>query len=70
MNELKSNVYKKDEWRLFNDSSKRSLKAVPLHIGSKYASITRAHSNKFEENYESIKYVLEKVNYAAYEWQL
>lgn len=31
MNELKPNVYKDEEWRLFIDSSKRSLKAVLLN---------------------------------------
>lgn len=31
MNKLKLNVYKDEEWRLFIDSSKRSLKAVLLN---------------------------------------
>lgn len=32
------------QWRLFIDSSKRSLKAVLLHNGNEYASIPVAHS--------------------------
>ena len=33
-----------NKWRLFIDSSKRSLKAVLLHIGNKKPSIPIAHS--------------------------
>ena len=39
MNELKPNVYKDEEWRLFVDSSQRSLKAVLIHNTIKFASI-------------------------------
>ena len=38
MDELKTGVYKDGEWRLFIDSSKRSLKAVLLHSTNAYAS--------------------------------
>jgi hypothetical protein len=31
--------YEPEEWRLFIDSSKRSLKAVLLHNGNNYASV-------------------------------
>jgi len=37
MEELKPGVYKDEEWRLFIDSSKRSLKAVLLHNTNLYA---------------------------------
>jgi hypothetical protein len=36
--------YDVNEWRLFIDSSKISLKAVLLHNGSKYASVPVGHS--------------------------
>jgi hypothetical protein len=36
--------YKVNEWRLFIDSSKRSLKAVLLHNGNNYASLPIGHS--------------------------
>ena len=40
-----------NEWRLFIDSSKRSLKAV-LHIENKKPSIPIAHSAQLKELYE------------------
>ena len=39
LNEIKANVHQPNEWRLFIDSSIRSLKAVLLHNGNKYVSI-------------------------------
>ena len=36
MNKLKKDIYESHEWRLFIDSSKRSLKAVLLHNTNKY----------------------------------
>ena len=50
MNELKPGVYKDGGWRLFIDSSKRSLKAVLLHNTNEYESIPIAHSTKLNEN--------------------
>ena len=69
-NEIKANVYQPNEWRLFIDSSQRSLKAVLLHKGNKYAIIPKAHSTKLKESYENLKYVLEKINYADHKWQV
>ncbi|GFY22855.1 uncharacterized protein TNCV_2181161 [Trichonephila clavipes] len=37
-------MYEPEEWRLFMDSSKRSLKAVLLHNGNRYASVPVGHS--------------------------
>ncbi|GFV09184.1 uncharacterized protein TNCV_4077861 [Trichonephila clavipes] len=34
-------MYEPEEWRLFIDSSKRSLKAVLLHNGNQYASVNK-----------------------------
>ena len=36
-------AYSASDWRLFIDSSKRSLKAVLLHNGNVYPSIPIAH---------------------------
>lgn len=36
--------YDSKQWRLFIDSSKRSLKAVLLHIGNELASIPTGYS--------------------------
>jgi len=41
--------YNAEEWRLFIDSSKRSLKGVLLNNGNKYASIPVAHSVHLKE---------------------
>ena len=46
------------EWRLFIDSSSKSLKAVLLHDGNKYPSLPLAHSVRLKETYEYAKTVL------------
>ena len=53
--------YVPEEWRLFIDSSKQSLKCVLLHNGNEFASVPLAHSTTLKEQYEAIKYVLEKI---------
>ena len=40
MNKLKPNVYEDEEWRIFIDSSQRSLKVVLIHNTNKFASIS------------------------------
>ena len=49
------NACNSNEWRLFIDSSSRSLKAVLLHNGNKYPSLPLAHSVSFKEEYNSVK---------------
>jgi len=49
------------DWRLFIDSSKRSLKCVLLHNGNKYGSIPIAHSIKMKEEYETIAFIVKKI---------
>lgn len=61
-------TYEARDWRLFIDSSKKSLKGVLLHNGNKYASIPVAHSVDFKENYEKIKCLLEKIKYRGHNW--
>jgi hypothetical protein len=58
--------YKVNEWRLFIDSSKRSVKAVLLHNGIKYASIPIGHSVRFKESYENLELFLTKIGYTAH----
>ncbi|GFT51491.1 uncharacterized protein TNCV_51141 [Trichonephila clavipes] len=50
-------MYEPDEWRLFIDSSKRSLKAV-LHNGNRYASVPVGHSVHLKECYENLSLFL------------
>lgn len=58
------------DWRLFIDSSQRSLKAVLLHNGNKYASIPVGHSVHLKEKYDNLAFILTKLNYKKYEWTI
>jgi hypothetical protein len=60
--------YDVNKWRLFIDSSKRSLKSVLLHSGSKYASIPVGHSVHLKESYENLALVLTKLNCKDHGW--
>ncbi|XP_061404363.1 uncharacterized protein LOC133340279 isoform X2 [Lethenteron reissneri] len=51
-----------NEWRLFTDSSSRSLKAVLLHNGNKYPSLLLAPSVHLKENYNSINILLDALS--------
>ena len=51
--------YSPNEWRLFIDSSKRSLKCVLLHNGNKFACVPIAHSAIVKEHYLNVKMVLQ-----------
>lgn len=66
--QLGEEVYNPSDWRLFIDSSKRSLKSVLLHNGNKYASVPIAHSVYLKETYENLRTVLEKINYNEHKW--
>lgn len=58
------------EWRLFIDSSVRSMKAVLLHNGNKHPSIPVAHSVNKTENYENVKFLLEQIDYTTFKWNI
>ena len=51
------------EWRLFINSSSKSLKAVLLHNGNKYPSPPPAHSVNLKETYKNVKTVLNVLKY-------
>jgi hypothetical protein len=70
LHQLGEKEYCPSTWRLFIDSSKRSLKAVLLHDSNVLASIPLAHSTKLSESYETLKLVLEKIKYHEHEWQI
>lgn len=53
--------YKAEEWRLFIDSCKRSLKCVLLDSGNNHAAVPIAHSTKLKEEYENVD--LKMVNF-------
>ena len=56
------------QWRLFIDSSTKSLKAVLLHNGNIYPSISLVYSLQMKEDYENVKQLLIKINYAQFKW--
>ena len=62
--------YAPNEWRLFIDSSKRSLKCVLLHNGNRYGSIPIGHSTSMKEEYQTISLVLEKIRYQEHQWMI
>lgn len=62
--------YTPDDWRLFIDSSKRSLKCVLLHNGNKYGSIPIGHSTTMKEEYGTIALVLRKIKYEEHQWSI
>lgn len=60
----------KEEWRLFIDSSSKSLKAVLLHNGNKYPSLPLAHAVHMKEDYSNVKTLLDLLNYKMYLWEV
>ncbi|GFT17074.1 uncharacterized protein TNCV_4738141 [Trichonephila clavipes] len=60
--------YQPSDWRLFIDSSKRSLKCVLLNNGNKYGSIPIAHSVTLKEEYANIAKVMETIKYQDHKW--
>ncbi|GFX66024.1 uncharacterized protein TNCV_14451 [Trichonephila clavipes] len=62
-------MYEPEEWRLFIDSSKRSLKAV-LHNGNRYASVPVGPSVHLKECYENLKFILNKLSYSDHKWTI
>jgi hypothetical protein len=61
--------HKTDEWRLFVDSAKLSLKAV-LHNGNKHPSILTAYAVHMKETSKHMKNVPDKINYNKHCWNV
>lgn len=60
--------YNSNEWRLFLDSSKSSLKCVLLHNTNFYGSIPIGHSIHLKEKYQDIGTVLNLLKYGDHNW--
>jgi len=60
--------YNPNDWWLFIDSCKISLKCVFLHNGNGFGSIPLGHSTIRKEKYSDIKFVLEKISYYEHNW--
>ncbi|GBN23316.1 hypothetical protein AVEN_241342-1 [Araneus ventricosus] len=56
--------YKPDEWSLFIDSSKRSLKAALLHNGN----LPFGNSVHLKECDENLDFILNKLSYSDHKW--
>ena len=60
--------YDPNDWRLFINSCKRSLKCVLLHNGNDFGFIPLGHSTTLKAKYSDIKFVLEKIGYYKHNW--
>lgn len=70
MIEMMHEQYAADEWRLFIDASRSSLKAVLLHVKNEKPSIPIALSTRTKETYASLKQILELVEYEEHRWKV
>jgi hypothetical protein len=59
-----------DQWRLFIDSSKLSLKAVLLCNGNNLPAVPLAHAVHMQETYTSIQGLLETIYYKDHQWYI
>ena len=57
-----------DEWRLFIDLSKTSLKAVLLHNGNVLPSIPVGHVVHMKETHDNMKQLLICIKYEQHQW--
>jgi hypothetical protein len=62
--------YNPDQWRLFIVSSKVSLKVVLHRNGNRFPSVPLAHTANMMESYESMKLLLERIQYDEFKWKL
>jgi len=62
--------YNPDQWRLFIDSSKVSLKVVLLHNGNRFPSVSLAHASSGKKICESMKLLLGKIKSDIFKWKL
>ena len=67
--EVLGHKYNPDQWHLFIDSSKVSLKVVLLHKGNRYPSVPLAHAANMKEIYESTELLLGKIQYDEFKWK-
>jgi len=58
------------DWRLFIDSFKLSLKAVLLHNGNDLPSIPVAYAAHMEETYLNMENILKSINYSSHKWSI
>lgn len=62
--------YDANDWRLFIDASKTSLKVVLLHNDHIYMPIPIAYSRILKETHASMKIIFEKIKYSEHNWDV
>ena len=62
--------YNPSDWRLFIDSSVKSLKAVLLLNDNKFPSIPMGLSEHMKEEHEKVKALFDMINYSNHNWEL
>lgn len=62
--------YQPSEWRLFIDSSSRSLKVVLLYNGNTLSSVPVGHSIQLTESYDNMETVLDAIKYSDHQWKI
>lgn len=60
--------YDPEEWCLFIDSSKTSLKAILLHNGNEKPPIPIDHAVNYKETYETISISIKLTKYECHNW--
>jgi len=68
--EVLGHEFNPDQWRLFNDLSKVSLKVVLLHNVNKFPSVPLGHAANMKESYDSMTLLLGKIKYDEFKWRL
>ena len=68
LGELGIPSYNPEEWRLFLDSSMRSLKCVLLHNGNRYGAVPIGHSTVLKEQQDDIRTVVDLLKYHQHGW--
>jgi len=59
-----------EQWRLFIDASKTSLKAVLLHNGNTLSSVPVEYAPSTKETYTTMNDILLEVAYKKYQWEV
>lgn len=62
--------YNHEDWRIFIDSSKKSLKAALLYYDNTKNPIPIAYGMNIKESYDSIKLILDSVKYEDHKWRI
>ena len=62
--------YDPNDWRLFIDASKTSLKAVLVHNGNEKPSIPIRYAVNTKETYATMAHLLEIIKYREHNWKV